>query len=210
MLLSQLRQEIHFESGIGDIDSFETYIDTLIGEIFDKYCQHTRYDDLYIQDTVIVPTAANEVLTLPADLQVLDIEHVRFREDNDSALDIELISRKGIYGENEGPPRYIIRNQNVTGALTSVAVLRVFPYSEIATGDRFVINYWRKPSAWISTTSSTVDNAVLLPDVLIPTVKAEAIARCSLLGDGKKFKVYREIARDAHTSSYGAIDLGPI
>lgn len=195
MTLGQLKDLVQFEAQLQDFDSWDGWFDPTIGEVLDDLTAQVKYDELYIQNVTVTAVAATSNYILPSDLQRLDVDNIRFRYQGDTNKDVILLNRKNVYGENLGLSRYVTRY--------SPGSISVFPYSELTTADQIIYNYWVKPSSLLIS-----DTSIIVPDVLVTTLKREMIARASMFGTSKIFGAMRELANESHNRSFGAIDTG--
>lgn len=190
---------IAFEAKLPDsINILGGWLDTTMQEIFDSYTSQIRYDELYMQSVLLTPIDTTGILALPPDLQHLDLENIRYQPQANSDTQYQLFARRGVWGTNDGSPRFVIRNS----ATTNLSQISIWPIAEISTSDRLVINYWRHAI------SEGVDETIeLAPAQLVTTVKLAMIARATLFGSSKQFQIFKQESDMAHGQSLGATEL---
>lgn len=198
MTLGQLKDSIAYESKVTDIDAFGGWLEITLLEILESYTALIKYQELYVPDYTITATAATQTVTLPTNIQHLDLEEITYRYQGDYNNDVVLFATNDlISAPNTGQTRFVLLKTTTVNA----GILSVFPYSELTTADQFIFSYWKKPSF------DAGDATVLIPTELITTAKLELVARANLFSDGKQFMPFRLMAKEAFSRSMGVTNL---
>lgn len=192
---TRLVDEVCFEAGATGLSNLEPVAGIIIEEVLNECTGQAKYDDLFVRDqTLVVTTLATGKLALPADYQHIDWDsfHIRFLGDATVQQILKPLGRR-VTGNNVGTVRYYTRD--------SVSIY-VYPYGELDPTDVFILNYWRL--------SNAKTNNLIVPDQLVATVKAMAIARLGMAIGNKLSPAYIGMGRESHSASMGATDLPPL
>lgn len=195
MTLGQLKDLVRFEAKVPDTKSMEGWLDQTIQEEARQITALIKYDELFAPDTVLALTAAVTQVSLPTDLQHLDINSIRFAEGGVLTNQNWLRARRNFTNNNAGRPTFYIRKGTV---------LLLSPNTSIVSSDTIQINYWKYPIS-LSTQSDAVD---ILPEVILPELKMRAIKRAITFIDPKMVPIYAAQQQEKRSASIGQTNLG--
>lgn len=197
MTLGELQDQIAFEGGVTNIDTLGGAIISIVKDIADSYSAQTKYADLYVPDYLVTITSTNQsVIVLPADVQHIDFDSIRYWIANDSTRQVQLFKGRN-YRRNTGQAISIYRISP-----SPTPRLELYPTDQVAIGDTIYINYWKRPSSLLTDEAQTV-----IPDALIPSIKLKAIARIGMITGNKAALAANGLAAEAHSRHFGEVDL---
>lgn len=135
MILSRLIQMVRVRAMIVGSDEFTPTIIELINESLTKFTARYRYPELFMPGTSVTTTAATGSISLPSDLQHLDVKSVRFQTTGSTTTDVFLRFRNRFNVGTEGSPTQFYR---------SGSTLVFNPYTSVTGVDEIVFDYWRR------------------------------------------------------------------
>lgn len=188
-LLRDLISRISAEAKLKGNDTFVGLIIHTFNEVQREYTARRRFDVLKKPFTPIAPLADGQpTFLIPADLQVLQKDSIRFSEQGPME-DAYLLNFGGaVYGSPYGYPRVIYREGSN---------FKVFPYTEIHALSTLFIDYWRFPIN-LSGYASYCE----IPE-LEPVIIKETIGRLSRQGSSDVSLQYVKEAQRSYMASFG-------
>lgn len=196
MTIAEMRDSIAYEAKIADIDALGGWIEATIKEVWDSYTALTKHDELFMPGIILLTQMQTDIVQLPADLQHIDLNNVRYSPGGDRNRTYILDQHKHTEGTNTGLTRYFTFNAAPDGT----RVLNIWPFDEVPDNDEIIIDYWRKGHTGVL-------GSQLLPTQLEATVRLEVVARANTFADSKQSNLYLKLSKDAHTRSYGVTNL---
>lgn len=191
MTLIEIRTQVLAEAKIQDPERYGPLCDLFLHQYMDMMTSQVKYPELLIPDHSIVLTAATQTVTLPADLQHIDINNIRYLTGGDASVYRHLSNFHRFWGSNLGVTRF---------ALRAGSTLKLWPYSEISGTDTIVFNYWKK-------SAFSADNDTVLPDQLVPTLITKTIARIANYTSADIAILMKGEAKELFAQSFGVTDV---
>lgn len=195
--LGQLVDEVSFAAGATGKQVLGGAVQAILKEVFDSYTALYVFDELYVPNYEIpLVGPSGGTAGLPADFQRMDLKRVRYQIGADP--EHETFLSYGPSGTlNEGPTNKFSFIGYFPPATNQF--IQFYPYNEVVTGDVILIDYWKSATVWPEQLVSQV-----YPEMLLPVVKQEAIAKLALaLGNKEIAMAARQDAIQARNRMHG-------
>jgi hypothetical protein len=135
MTKSELREIIKEEARIPASTTLDSLIDSIVLDVLDDYCLKSRYQELLVLDSTIVPVSGQAAYSLPVDYQ--NIDKLRYAPNGST-----------IYWEVKAPNPNFRRRNNVgypNWYVLAADQITLYPSRLILTTDSIKLDYYKSP-----------------------------------------------------------------